>query len=239
MAKYIKPSAINTYLSGVVYRLRPYYPEITHLRLDPHVKNVLRGLQRRHGSNIHRKQPITFHQLNNLFTSYTNKSYDDLLFLTMISVGFFRLLRLGELTDPNDNCLINHRKTIRRMSSTLQGNTARFLLPASKTDHFYAGNEVIVKHNDHHNDPVTALQDYLSNRDRHFPTNEWLWLTSHGEPPTRRWFLARFHLHFDNRYGRHSLRAGGATLLTQQHVPFHIIQAIGRWSSEAFLIYIR
>lgn len=239
MAKFIRASSIPSYLSGVVFRLRPLYPEITRIRQDDHIRIVLRGLLRQHGSSITRKLPITFKHVDDLFLSYTHPSYDDHLFLMLLSVGFFGLLRLGELTDSNDHRLRNRRKTIRRDSLCFKDNTARFILPASKTDKFFAGNEVIVKHNDHHNDPVTALHTYVSQRDRFFPNLPWLWLTSQGCPPSRSWFLNRFHLHFDKRFGGHSLRAGGATLLAQHNVPFHIIQAIGRWSSEAFLIYIR
>ena len=36
-----------------------------------------------------------------------------------------------------------------------------------------------------------------------------------------------------------SLRAGGATMLAEMGFAPHIIQAAGRWSSEAFQIYVR
>jgi hypothetical protein len=35
------------------------------------------------------------------------------------------------------------------------------------------------------------------------------------------------------------MRAGGATSLAEHGVPPSIIQPLGRWSSQAFLIYIR
>ena len=35
------------------------------------------------------------------------------------------------------------------------------------------------------------------------------------------------------------MRAGGATSLAENGVPPHLIQAIGRWASSAFQIYIR
>jgi len=35
------------------------------------------------------------------------------------------------------------------------------------------------------------------------------------------------------------MRAGGATSLAEHGVPPSIIQLLGRWSSQAFLIYIR
>ena len=35
------------------------------------------------------------------------------------------------------------------------------------------------------------------------------------------------------------MRAGGATSLAEHGVPPSIIQPLGRWSSQAFLVYIR
>ncbi|KAF7761840.1 hypothetical protein Agabi119p4_9832 [Agaricus bisporus var. burnettii] len=239
MAKFIKASSIPSYLSGVVFCLCPLYPEITHIRHDDHIRLVLRGLLRQHGSNINCKQPISFTDLDKLFTTYPHKSYDNQLFLTMLTVGFFGLLRLGELADSNDVRLINRCKTIQHKSLYFTASSAGFILPASKTDRFFAGNKVIVKSNHHHNDPVQAVRLYVNQHDQPFPNLPWLWLTSQGIPPTRSWFLNCFHLHFDTRYRGHSMRAGGATLLAQHGVPFHVIQAIGRWSSETFLIYIR
>ena len=58
--------------------------------------------------------------------------------------------------------------------------------------------------------------------------------------PTQSWFINRLKALFpdDNVVG-HSLRSGGATALALAGVPLERIQIIGRWSSEAFLIYIR
>jgi len=56
---------------------------------------------------------------------------------------------------------------------------------------------------------------------------------------TRSWFIRRLRHHFSSDVGGHSLRSGGATALAEAGVPPHIIQAIGRWASDAFQIYIR
>jgi hypothetical protein len=239
MSKFIKPSSLNTYLSGIVHRLRAFFPNVGDIRNNDHLRDVLRGLHRQHGTTVSCKAPITFSDLNHVFTLYQQRSFDDVLFLALLSVGFFGLLRLGEITDPNDQRLLNRRKTIRRHSLSFTDSTAEFILPASKTDRFFAGNIVLLKSNHNNNDPVAILRQYINHRDELFPASPWLWLTSQGQCPTRRWFLNRFHLHFDNNYGGHSLHAGGATLLAQHHVSFDVIQTLGRWSSDAFRIYIR
>ncbi|KAF7761975.1 hypothetical protein Agabi119p4_9967 [Agaricus bisporus var. burnettii] len=240
MAQFIKPSSIETYLSGITYRLQPYFPEAKIVRDNIFLKNVVKGVKRMKNSPVSRKQPITFSQLNNIASQLRDSPHiDDALFLSLLTTGFFALLRLGELTDPNDHRLQNRRKTIRRDSVISNSSSIQFILPASKTDKFFNGNQVMIHSNHSPNDPISSFHHYLKLRDAAFPNNIWLWLTSQGSPPTRRWFMSRFHLYFDARYGGHSLRAGGATLLASKGISFDIIQSLGRWSSEAFRIYIR
>lgn len=240
MSKFVKPSSIDTYLSGIMYRLRPFFLDVKLARDNDFLKNVLWGIKRQHGSAVIRKQPITFDDLERIATIYHTKTgLDNHLFLALFTAGFFGLLRLGELTDANDPRLINRRKTIRRDSVTIDDNAVSFTLPSSKTDKFFQGNQILLRRNGCNNDPVKAFTTYLHQRDTFFPSTPWLWVTSWGEPPFRRWFLLHFHEHFDKNFGGHSLRSGGATLLAQKGVDFNLIQALGRWSSDAFRIYIR
>jgi len=51
--------------------------------------------------------------------------------------------------------------------------------------------------------------------------------------------MHRIRVHFPPEYADHSLRSGGATALAIAGVPADRIQAIGRWSSNTFQIYIR
>jgi hypothetical protein len=187
MSNYISPTSMETYLSGISFRLRPHYPEISEVRNGPYTRSVVRGVKRMHGRPIQCKEPITFPQLNVLAVHYSSStSYDDSLFLALILCGFFSLLRLGELTGSHDTRLVDRRKTIRRDSILQSAEYVSFILPASKTDHFFAGNRVLLQTSQHANNPVSALSTYLRLRDARFPNDEWLWLTSAGSPPTRR-----------------------------------------------------
>lgn len=87
--------------------------------------------------------------------------------------------------------------------------------------------------------PISALKDYLASRDASFPDSKFLFLTSRGMRPSRSWFLKRFHEFFSHNKSGHSLRSGGATALGQAGLPMDFIQLAGRWSSEAFRIYVR
>src|SRR5882724_9884023 len=66
-----------------------------------------------------------------------------------------------------------------------------------------------------------------------------LWVTLGGDVPTYSWFISRLRKSLDNEVSGHSLRSGGATALALAGVNDDSIQAMGRWSSDTFRIYIR
>ena len=88
-------------------------------------------------------------------------------------------------------------------------------------------------------DPYEPFLRYLTSRDQKFPLNPELWLTSRGTVPTRHWFLSRLRTFFPRNIAGQSLRSGGATSLAEGGADLATIQAVGRWSSDAFRIYIR
>ena len=51
--------------------------------------------------------------------------------------------------------------------------------------------------------------------------------------------IQRLRKFFPKDIAGHSLRSGGATSLAEAGADFDTIQAAGRWSSDAFRIYIR
>lgn len=79
---------------------------------------------------------------------------------------------------------------------------------------------------------------YLMRRDARFAEDKPLFLTKEGAVPTRSWFLNRFKKFFDKTKSGHSMRSGGATAYAQEGLPLDHIQDLGRWSSEAFKIYV-
>jgi hypothetical protein len=114
-----------------------------------------------------------------------------------------------------------------------------FFLPGHKADRFFEGNKIIVQKNSRAFDPHKFFTAYLHARDGNFPLSSPLWLTSKGVVPTCSFFIKRLRRFFNTDTAGQSLRAGGATSLAENGVPPSIIQAIGRWASDAFKIYIR
>ncbi|KAJ8455195.1 hypothetical protein ONZ45_g19017 [Pleurotus djamor] len=238
MSFHIKASSIDSYLSGICSELESFFPDIRTLRRHQLVKRTLDGCRRRQATGTRRKRALTIADLLSIQPSLTAVRYDDLLFFCITIVGFFGLMRLGELTWPEDKSLRSWDKVISRRSVTCSDESFIFTLPGHKADRFFKGNTIIIQSNSRVN-PLPYLAQYLKRRDHLFPLSPALWMMENGSIPTRNFVISRFKKLFDSDVGGHSLRAGGATFLAEMGVPNHIIQARGRWASETFQIYIR
>ncbi|KAF7773491.1 hypothetical protein Agabi119p4_5658 [Agaricus bisporus var. burnettii] len=240
MSEFIKPASVESYLTGIVHYLAPLYPRIHDWRSAPVVQQTLRGCKKLHNTPIRRKRALTLIELNRISTFYYHsKQHDDTLFVAILLVGFYALLRLGELVYPDDPSLDCPRKMSQRNTFSISAASLRFQLPYHKADKFFEGNSVLVRPNSGPSDPIRAMARYIISRDRLFPHHSDLWIRGDGTRPRRQWFLSRLHTFCDGNVAGHSLRSGGATMLAQGGVSLDIIQALGRWSSEAFHTYIR
>ena len=241
MSHHINPRSVSSYLSGICQQLEPYFPNIRSSRHSPLVERTLKGCLRIHGSPVKRKRALTFADLfiviNDLSTSV---QHDDLLFKSMLITGFFALMRLGELTFPNDIKLRNWKKISKRSSVIISEDQYQFHLPSHKADQFFEGNTIIIKQKQYCDiNPLSIFKDYLSSRDHLHPLSSPLWINEKGSVPTRHFFISRLRRYFEQDIAGQSMRAGGATSLAEHGVPPSLIQFMGRWSSDAFFIYIR
>jgi hypothetical protein len=241
MSHHIDPKSVSSYLSGICQQLEPYFPNIRSSRHSALVERTLKGCLRLQGVAVKRKRALTLADLSKVLSDLSSSSlHDDLLFKSMLLTGFFALMRLGELTFPNTVSLRNWRKISKRSSVTLSGDQYQFHLPCHKADPFFEGNNIIVKQKQFCNiDPLSIFSQYLSSRDHLHPLSSPLWLMKNGSVPTRNFFITRIRRYFDKDIAGQSMRAGGATSLAENGVPPSLIQFMGRWSSDAFFIYIR
>jgi hypothetical protein len=241
MSSFIHPRSVNKYLSGICYLLEPLYPDIRRTRHHPLVSRTMKGCRRLYGTPASRKAPLTKSQLRFARLCHPPQpSYDDCLFLTLLFVGFFALLRLGEMVTPDSVQLRNSRKYSLRSSVEWLPEGFSFWLQCHKTDVLFEGNKVIVPDRTDDLNPRPIIQSYMSQRDQRFLLHPFLWVKSNGQVPSRRWFIKRLRRLFpDPSFAGQSLRSGGATSMAEDGVPPHLIQAAGRWSSDAFHMYIR
>ncbi|TDL16581.1 hypothetical protein BD410DRAFT_700292, partial [Rickenella mellea] len=225
MCHHIEPRSVGSYLSGICNQLEPYFPEVRKIRNSRLVSQTLAGCKRLRSKAIVRKQPLTTVDLDLLVDTYhTSLMYDDVLFLAMILQGFVTLIRLGEMTWPDNPSLQSWRRVPMRTSLFITATHISYVLPAHKADRYYEGSKLLVQHNNTKHDPYHPFLRYLLFRDKRFPANPELWLREDGSVPLRSWFLRRLGLHFPNNISGHSIRSGGATALAQAGVPDDRIQ---------------
>jgi hypothetical protein len=240
MSHHIKPSSVESYLTGICHYLSVEFPMVNQWRNDPLVRQALRGCKKLRGTPTKRKRPLLVEEVKAISRYYFHRtSHDDLLFHILLLSAFFALMRLGELVCTDDRTLDVSRKLIRRSTLKLSAQCVQFELPYHKADRFFGGNSILIRANDCATNPVRAMARYIISRDKLFSSREEMWLRSNGDRPRRHWFLHRLHAFYNDNVAGHSLRSGGATALAKMGVSLDIIQAMGRWSSEAFRSYIR
>ena len=237
---YIKPDSVDSYLSGIVQQLEPYFPDVRKACKSLLVHRTLRGCKCMRGMAVKRKRALTLDDLERVIHHYSlSTNHDDLLFVAIVLTGFFALMCLGELTFPDDKSIRDWCKVTKRSSVHVNTDFYDFHLPHHKADRYFEGNRVIVRAQQFRHNPLFHFKKYLTSRDTLFPLSSPLWLTEGGQVPTRSFFMGRLRTFFDGSVAGQSMRAGGATSLAENGVPPSIIQPLGRWSSNAFLIYIR
>jgi len=110
-ASYIKPNSVDTYLSGISHQLEFYFPDICKAHSSPLIKRTLHGCKQLKGSATMQKRALTLDDLGCVIDYYSNSTkHDDLLFIAMLLTGFFALMRLGELTFPDNKSLVSDIK---------------------------------------------------------------------------------------------------------------------------------
>ena len=239
MSHHIKPDSVCSYLSGICHRLDPIYPDIRQIQKSYVVQRTLQGCARLYNSPRKQKDPLAVEDLLTLLDMFPPSSHDNCLFVTILLTAFQALHRLGELTIPDDPRLLDSRKIIQRISVNVLTIGYSYILPRHKPDRTFTGAKVIVATRTDSLNPLPHFLRYLKSRDSLFPYHPQLFLTTAGKPPTRAWFLSRLQRLSTPNIAGHSLRAGGTTFYAVAGYPDDHIQALGRWSSEAFHAYIR
>lgn len=240
-AREINPNSAGSYLSGIVHHFAETFPEVREIRLSMKVKNTLKGCKKTFSKPVKRAEALTLSDIE-AAAKFFDSTFDDLLFNTILALGFNGLHRLGELVEPDSVALRDDRKLIKRWSFDVAEDEtyAQYTLPFSKTDTFFNGCEVVIPaRKDSPYCPLKMVMKYIVIRDSAFITNPFLLLRSNGYIPTRSWFMKRLKLVFGDTRSGHSMRAGGATAYAKSGVRLETIQRMGRWKSSAFKTYIQ
>ncbi|KAJ3781926.1 hypothetical protein GGU10DRAFT_232750, partial [Lentinula aff. detonsa] len=113
------------YLTGAQHFLKSIYPDFGSNRNSALVQATINGSRKLRADPVKRKLPIRpSHLLIFEQRYYGNPSYDNLLFLVIISCMFHGCHRSGELVVKGSRSTINYRKIIKRSSVHFQNGHA-------------------------------------------------------------------------------------------------------------------
>ena len=234
----IRGSTVQNYLSAVRFlHVSNGYPN--PLPDCERLKLVVRALKRISGPR-REPAPVTLTILRAVCRGINFSEYNDVLLWAMICVGFFGFLRVSEFTtegafDPlHDLCRED-------LSFAADFSLAFLQLKSSKTDPFRLGVRIVMGASTDCVCPILALSLYLNRRSNSCGA---LFRFANGRAVSRGWFCSNLQRVIRNTgiggdFTSHSLRIGAASAASAAGLHPNVIQAMGRWSSEAFKIYVR
>jgi len=240
----LRAETIKLYLAGIRFNyLKAGFPNV--LAQADKLHYIINGIKKSQQNRSLKRLPITYdllHELCQLLKTGVFSPYTDKLLTAMFTMAFFGFLRCGEIT-VKQNC----RNGIQLCDLEMDPNHTQYtlLLRASKTDPFRHGVTVKIYRN-LKLCAVEAMVQYLYARYRHVDTSESLLFVDYNYAPITRCQFIAYLRHLLSRLGRHELsycghsfRIGAATTAAAEGVEDHMIQTLGRWSSNCYTTYIR
>jgi hypothetical protein len=226
-------------------------PEPREFSSLPRLRLVQAGIKRVHATKpsegIRIRLPITTAILRSIHQLWNARAADpDIAMLWAAAVlCFFGFFRAGELTVPSLRSFVQ-AKHLSWGDVTVNDNGSpsvlRVKLKQSKTDQLRQGVEVFVGRTGCLLCPVAGVVAYMARRGNQEGP---FFLFKDGKPLTKASFTLRIREalqtlglpHQD--FAGHSFRIGAATAAARAGMEDSTIRMMGRWSSSAFLTYIR
>lgn len=208
---------------------------------------TVRGIKRSRSDTPGRPRlPITPEILTGLCrvwsTGKVETAYDARLLWAACCLGYFGFLRSGEFTATNLSSPPAICVSDVAVDSHSSPSFLRVFLRRAKTDPFGKGVGIYLGKTGLPLCPVVAILNFLAQR----PSGPGPLLICQDQTPlTKDRFVSKVRraltmLGIDQKlYSGHSFRIGAATTAAAAGVPAHLIKTMGRWSSEAYLLYIR
>ncbi|RXN37603.1 poly [Labeo rohita] len=238
---------IQTYLSGINFILKLATGEQCHPISHSHVTMLIKGLRKREPASSARRLPLTSDLLSQcictLRSGFMSPSIDRTL-ECMFLLAFFGFLRCSELA-PSTSAF---NPAIHPSLSDISAHTPDSLiytLKKSKTDQFGKSCPIYIFRLNSFISPFEPISEYvLSRYANNSSPQEPLFLTENGKMATRFWFNKHFLKVLSasgispEHYSLHSFRIGAATTAASAGISDETIRVMGRWSSEAYRLYI-
>ena len=230
---------MHTYLAGIrhIHIISGY---LNPLESAPRLQLALRGFKRYNPPQANPRLPITPHVLRAIKSVLlqTPQEYNNVMLWATVCVGFFVFLRSGEFVvksasacDPASHLMPSDVA----VDSYTDPSMIRLLIKRSKTDRFGNGASIFLARTYTDLCPVAALLAYMAHRPCHGHSPLFITEDASDQVTTRNTSRSGY----PEFYKGHSFRIGAATTAAVLGLQDSTIQKMGRWSSSAFLAYIR
>ena len=250
--QHISPQTIKTYLAGIRHmQITLGLPEPRQFSSLPRLRLVQAGIQRcysqqRQGKD-HIRLPITPEILLKLRSYWDQFSSDkDIIMVWAAAVlCFFGFFRSGEITlqsttsfNPATHLAWGDVAVDSRQTPTM----LKVHLKRSKSDQLGKGVDVFIGHTSNPLCPVSAVLSYIMVRGTAAGP---FFQSSTGTPLTKSYFISEVRQALEavglpyKDFAGHSFRIGAATTAAKAGLEDSVIRTLGRWNSNAFLVYIR
>ena len=256
----VKPNTADNYRSHVAFiqELQLHIPRPVWSTL-PFYSRVRKARKLDMGGIRTRKHPITWTLAGAIVYTYdldprsSTQLTGIIIFICILLTGVCGLFRLGELLVSSNKFhperILRHGQ-ISFFESAGGAPYARVWLYRSKGDTYGDGVPVYIPA--HVSDPRLCPVEWLKcvkrltyNAALPNPDMAPLFIFPNGSLVKKRNFIRWLKgkligLGYDpKRYAGHSLRIGGAVSAQRAGIPDHVIRTLGRWKSDAYLLYIK
>lgn len=193
-----------------------------------------------------KREPFTVKLIESLLEKLDTSDPLDAAVAACLTTTFWTVARTGEFTVPSigkfDPGLHVKRSDIHRDQDRNGLKVTVFFLPRTKCSD--TGEDVYWGAQDGPADPAPLLENHLLVNDA--PPTAHLFAYRHTKglrPLTKKVFMDRLNdialsIGLEPLKG-HGIRIGGTLEYLLRGVPFDVVKSIGRWSGEAFLLYLR
>ena len=247
----LAPGTVKVYLAGIRHtQITLGLPEPREFSSLPRLRLVQEGIRRTHTQRASGPQrirlPITPAILEKLRTHWqAYQNFDHTMLWATAATCFFGFFRAGEITIPTAGSFVQEHHLAWgdvAADSEKRPSIIRVHLKKSKTDQIGKGVDVYLGRTGSSICPVEAVVAYVAVRG---DSPGCFFRFEDQSPLTKSRFVARVRqallelgLPYDNFAG-HSFRIGAATAAAGAGIEDSVIKKLGRWSSAAFLSYIR
>lgn len=246
-AGFYSGSTLANYVFGVrawhIVHGRPWSTD------DDQIRAALKGAEIRAPPTSKRpkRAPFTETHINTILADMDGNSHLDVAVAACLCIAFFAVARTGEVTVPSlatfDTKLHPTRSDVRGDQDRHGFKVTVCHLPSTKASRIN-GEDIYWSKQEGSWDPEERLRRHLELNTA--PPDAHLFAYKHGNkwrPLTRSAFSNRIREAAKAAslptLQEHGIRIGGTLEYLLRGLPFDVVKAIGRWSSDAFSVYLR